>query len=84
MTAMELFADPSLVQQAKDYFAEQTKDVQWQSLIPADTAPPIHFNKDKMERYRPELEKLRYDPARFDTYLEQLGIQYPTIREHAR
>ena len=84
MTALELFADPSLVQQAKDYFAEQTKDVQWQSLIPADTAPPIHFNKDKMERYRPELEKLRYDPARFDTYLEQLGIQYPTIREHAR
>jgi aminobenzoyl-glutamate utilization protein B len=81
MTAIELFADPSLVQQAKAYFAEQTKDVRWQSLIPADTAPPIHFNKDKMERYRPELDKLRYDPTRFDTYLEQLGIEYPTVRE---
>jgi aminobenzoyl-glutamate utilization protein B len=34
-----------------------------------------------MQRYRPELEKLRYDPTRFDTYLEQLGIQYPTVRE---
>jgi aminobenzoyl-glutamate utilization protein B len=81
MTAIELFADPSLVQQAKAYFAEQTKDIKWQSLIPADTAPPIHFNADKMQRYRPELEKLRYDPTRFDTYLEQLGIQYPTVRE---
>jgi aminobenzoyl-glutamate utilization protein B len=81
MTAIELFADPSLVQQAKAYFAEQTKDVKWESLIPADTAPPIHFNEDKMQRYRPELEKLRYDPARFDTYLEQLGIEYPTVKE---
>jgi aminobenzoyl-glutamate utilization protein B len=84
MTAIELFADPSLVQAAKAYFAEQTKEVKWQSLIPADTAPPIHFNKERMERYRPELEKLRYDPARFDTYLEQLGIPYPTVREQAR
>lgn len=81
MTAMELFVDPSLVQQAKAYFAEQTKDIKWQSLIPADTAPPIHFNEDKMDRYRPELEKLRYDPTRFGTYLEQLGIQYPTVRD---
>lgn len=81
MTAVELFADPSLVEQAKAYFAEQTKDVKWQSLIPADTAPPVHFNKDKMDRYRPELEKLRYDPSRFDTYLEQLGIPYPNVRE---
>ena len=84
MTAIELFSDPSLVQQAKAYFAEQTKDVTWQSLIPAGTTPPIHINEDKMERYRPELDKLRYDPALFDTYLEQLGIQYPTVREQAR
>lgn len=21
-----------------------------------------------------------YDPGRFDTYLEQLGIEYPTVR----
>ena len=81
MTAIELFADPSLVQQAKAYFAEQTKDVKWESLIPADTAPPVHFNADKMQRYRPELDKLRYDPTRFDTYLEQLGIEYPTVRK---
>lgn len=80
MTMIELFADPSLVEQARGYFREQTKDVQWESLIPADSAPPVHFNRDKMERYKSELDELRYDPSQYDTYLEQLGIEYPTLR----
>jgi aminobenzoyl-glutamate utilization protein B len=33
-----------------------------------------------MNRFRPELKKLYYDPTRFSTYLEQLGITYPTVR----
>ena len=57
-----------------------TKDTKWQSLIPLDTKPPIHFNKEKMERVRPQLQKLRYDPTRYKTYLEQLGIDYPTVQ----
>ena len=32
-----------------------------------------------MERFRPRLEELHYDPARYDTYLEQLGVDYPRI-----
>jgi aminobenzoyl-glutamate utilization protein B len=32
-----------------------------------------------MDRFRPELRKLRYDPMKFKTYMEQLGIQYPTV-----
>jgi aminobenzoyl-glutamate utilization protein B len=67
------------LERAREYFAEQTKDIQWQSLIPADVAPPAHFNAEKMERVAPELEKLRYDPSRYATYMEQLGIEYPTI-----
>jgi len=34
-----------------------------------------------MARFRPLLEKLRYDPSTYSTYLEQLGIKYPTVRE---
>ncbi len=34
-----------------------------------------------MEKYRPEMKKYYYDPTRYKTYLEQLGIQYPTIRK---
>ncbi len=80
MTAMDLFADPKLVEQAWDYFREQTKDTKWESLIPADMPAPSYLNKEKMERYAPELKKLRYDPSKYKTYLEQLGIQYPTVR----
>lgn len=79
MTMIEIFADPRHLEAAKAYFAEQTKDIQWQSLIPDDVAPPAHFNADKMERFKPELEKLRYDPSKYSTYMEQLGIEYPTV-----
>jgi aminobenzoyl-glutamate utilization protein B len=80
MTAIELFANPELVKQAWEYFREQTKETKWESLIPADIAAPVYLNQEKMERYRPQLETLRYDPSKFNTYLEQLGIDYPTVR----
>jgi aminobenzoyl-glutamate utilization protein B len=62
------------------YFAEQTKETKWVSLVPEGTTAPIHLNKERMERFRPELRKLRYDPARYKTYMEQLGITYPTVK----
>jgi aminobenzoyl-glutamate utilization protein B len=37
-----------------------------------------------MERFRPEMRKYYFDPKRFKTYLEQLGIKYPTIREPSK
>jgi len=33
-----------------------------------------------MERYRPEMRKYYFDAARYKTYLEQLGVTYPTVR----
>ena len=81
MTMIELFRNPELVEKAWEYFREQTKDVKWESLIPEGVAPPAETNAEKMERYMPELEKLRYDPSRHGTYMEQLGIEYPTVRE---
>lgn len=79
MTAIDLFTNPALLESAKAYFAEQTKSLKWQSLIPLDAKPPITINKEKMDRVRPELEKLRYNPAKYKTYMEQLGITYPTV-----
>ena len=38
-------------------------------------------NKKIMEEFRPEMKKYYYNPAKYKTYLEQLGIQYPTIRK---
>ena len=80
-TAIDVLADPKVLDEARKYFAEvQTKDLKWESLIPAGTPPPVHLNAEKMARFRPDLEKLRYDPSKYATYLEQLGIEYPTVR----
>jgi aminobenzoyl-glutamate utilization protein B len=34
-----------------------------------------------MARYRPEMRKYYYDPKKYDTYLQQLGIEYPTVKK---
>jgi len=80
LTALDLLLKPELLEAARQYFAEQTKETKWKSLIPEGTAPPVHLNKEKMDRFRPALQKLRYDPTRYKTYLEQLGIAYPSTR----
>ncbi len=81
MTAIDLLTNPRLLAEAKRYFNEvQTKDYKWVSLIPEGTPPPTHLNEERMARWRPLLEPLRYDPSRYSTYLEQLGIEYPTVR----
>jgi aminobenzoyl-glutamate utilization protein B len=80
LTAVDLLADPTLVDEAWTYHREvTTEEYTWESLLPEGTEPPIFLNAEKMERYRPLLEPLRYDPSRFDTYLEQLGIVYPML-----
>jgi aminobenzoyl-glutamate utilization protein B len=79
MTALDLLLKPELLAAAGNYFHEQTRETKWQSLLPEGAKPPIELNKEKMDRFRPELRKLRYDPAKFTTYMEQLGIHYPTV-----
>ena len=85
LTAIDVLTDPDLVEEAWRYHREvQTEEYQWVSLIPEGTEPPIHLNEEKMARVRPLLEELKYDPTRFDTYLEQLGISYPTLKRPDR
>jgi aminobenzoyl-glutamate utilization protein B len=83
MTAIDVLLNPELLAAAKTYFSGQTRDTKWKSLIPEGTQPPIELNQEKMQRFRPELSRLRYDPARYKSYMEQLGIDYPTIKPAA-
>jgi len=84
LTAIELLSKPDLVEEAWTYHRDvTTKEYTWESLLPEGTEPPIFLNADKMERYRPLLEPLKYDPSRFDTYLEQLGVVYPVLEKPA-
>lgn len=81
MTLMDLLLDPELVPAAKEYFAEQTAEHQYAPLIGPDDPPAIHLNAERMESFREAMRPFYYDPERYDTYLEQLGIEYPTVRE---
>jgi aminobenzoyl-glutamate utilization protein B len=82
MTMIDLFTKPTLVQQAWDYFRDvQTKSVKYEPLIRPQDKPAVDLNRSTMERYRGEMRKYYYDPSRYKTYLEQLGIDYPTVRK---
>jgi aminobenzoyl-glutamate utilization protein B len=32
-----------------------------------------------MEKYRDEMKKFYFDETKYDTYMEQLGVEYPVI-----
>jgi len=82
LTALDFLLSPELVKQAWDYFKNtQTKDMQYTALIGPEDKPAIEFNQQKMETFLPELRKYYYDPGKYKTYLEQLGIQYPTVKK---
>jgi len=81
MTILDIVTRPEIVQQAWDYFRNvQTKDVKYTPLLRPEDKPAIWLNQKTMERYRSEMKKYYYDPTKYKTYLEQLGIQYPTVR----
>jgi aminobenzoyl-glutamate utilization protein B len=82
MTMIDLLTKPALVQGAWDYFRNvQTKETKYEPLIRPEDKPAIDLNKSTMDRYRPEMRKYYYDPAKYKTYLEQLGIAYPTVKK---
>jgi len=81
MTVIDLLTKPELVSEAWKYYREvQTKDTQYQPLIGPDDKPPTYLNQRTMDTYRERMRKFYYDPSKYDTYLEQLGIKYPTTR----
>ena len=82
MTLLDILSTPKLVTDAWDYFTnEQTKTTKYYPLIGATDQPPIWLNRDILLKYREEMRKFYYDPKKFKSYLEQLGVTYPTVRD---
>ena len=78
MTALDLLMRPELVTAARDYFVTvQQAPQKYKPLLRPEDKPAIWLNKETMDRFKPELRKYYYDPARYGSYLEQLGVQYP-------
>ena len=82
LTLIDLFTDPQLLADAKDYFTNvQTKDVKYKPFITASDPAPVYLNKETQDKYREQMKKFYYDPSKYKTYLEQLGITYPTVEK---
>jgi aminobenzoyl-glutamate utilization protein B len=80
-TVLDFLVRPELIQQAWDYFRTvQTANRKYEPLIRPQDRPAIDLNRDILARYRPEMRKFYYDATRYKTYLEQLGVAYPTVR----
>jgi len=82
MTIIDMLMRPELVQQAWDYFRNvQTKDQKYVPFISDTDQPAVWMNEKILQQYRPDMKKMYFDPTKYKTYLEQLGIKYPTVRQ---
>ncbi len=82
MTILDFLLKPELVDEAWDYFKNvQTKETEYKPMISTDDEAPVYLNKRIMDQFRPELEKFYFDETKYDTYLEQLGVKYPTVKK---
>jgi aminobenzoyl-glutamate utilization protein B len=81
MTLIDLLLKPEIIKNAWDYYRnEQTKEIQYIPLVGEKDNPAIYLNQKIMEEFKPKLKSYYYNPAKYRTYLEQLNIQYPTLR----
>ena len=82
MTIIDFLTKPDLIKQAWNYFNNvQSKDTKYQPMISANDLPPTYLNEDKQNQFRSQLEKFYYDETKYKSYLEQLGITYPTLKK---
>jgi aminobenzoyl-glutamate utilization protein B len=80
-TLVDLYTKPTVITQAWDYFRNvQTKDTKYAPLIRPQDAPAVELNTEILAKYREPMKQFYYDPSRYPSYLEQLGIRYPTVR----
>ncbi len=81
LTLLDLFLKPELIEESWSYFNDvQAKEMTYTPFITPDDKPATFLNAEIMEKWRPLMREFYYDPDRYDSYLEQLGIEYPTLR----
>ena len=82
MTLLDFMVRPDLVEAAWAYFDDvQTADMQYEPFIRPSDTPATEMNEEIMEEFRDEMRQYYFDSDRYDSYLEQLGVSYPTLRQ---
>src|SRR5712671_230920 len=80
LSMVDFLTRPELVQAAKTYFTDvQLKSDKPLEFLAESDMPQIQINRDTMARFRPEMRKFYYDASKYDTYLDQLGVKFPTL-----
>ncbi len=81
MTLLDMLLKPEIIANAWEYYrTEQTKDQKYTPLIGEKDQPAVYLNQKIMSEYAPKLKPTYYNPSKYKSYLDQLGIVYPTIR----
>jgi aminobenzoyl-glutamate utilization protein B len=81
LTILDMLFKPEIIKNAWDYYNNtQTKEVKYTPLISMTDKPATQLNKEIMGVFRPEMSKSYYDSSKYASYLDQLGIKYPTLR----
>jgi aminobenzoyl-glutamate utilization protein B len=81
MTILDMLLKPEILKNAWAYYRdEQTKETKYVPLVGDKDQPAVYLNQKIMSEYAPKLKPLYYNPAKYKTYLDQLGIKYPTVR----
>ena len=82
MTVLDFLLKPDKLDEAKNYFENvQKKETEYKPMISENDPPATYLNIDIMERYKNKLKEFYFDETKYDTYLEQLGIEYPIIKK---
>jgi aminobenzoyl-glutamate utilization protein B len=81
-TMLDLFQNEELVADAEVYFREeQIKDTRYEPFVGPEDPLAIEKNRETMAEFKDRLESFYYDASRFDTHLEQLGVDYPQLEK---
>lgn len=84
-TLLDLLQDRELRAEAWRYFRDtQLEGKVYEPFIGPDDPPAVDKNADTMAQFRDRLRPFYYDPSRFDTYLQQLGVAYPQLERPDR
>src|SRR5215468_5617576 len=80
LSMVDFLTRPELVQAANTYFTDvQLKSDKPIEFLAESDMPQIQINRDTMARFRPEMRKFYYDASKYETYLDQLGVKFPTF-----
>jgi aminobenzoyl-glutamate utilization protein B len=80
LSVVDFLTRPELVQAAKTYFTDvQLKSDKPEEFLAESDVPQVQINRETMARFRPEMRKFYYDASKYETYLDQLGVKFPTL-----